>query len=229
MTDAALAIFVKTPGLSPLKTRLAAGIGTPGAMQFYRNALAALRELLAAYPRLTPYWAVAEPSLPEDHPWQDFALVHQDQGDLGLRMGSVLAKLQKKHRKVLFIGSDTPQLSPQLLDAALDRLDTKDIVFGPASDGGFYLLGTKVAIPSELFQQVTYSQGNTLTCLTALLAERFSVCCDLPTLTDADTAEDLRAIADQLTELPTLLPKQQVLADWLHGRSKGSTAADLAL
>lgn len=220
MTDssAAVAIFVKTPGLSPLKTRLAAGIGSPGAMQFYRNALEALKELLAAYPGLTPYWAVAEPSLPLDHPWQDFAVVHQQPGDLGLRMASVLAKLQRNHDKVLFLGSDTPQLSHELLDQALAQLATADVVFGPATDGGFYLLGSKVPIPAELFQQVTYSAGDTLARLTALLAAQYKVCCDLPRLTDADTVEDLVAIADQLKALPRRLPKQQLLATWLNDR-----------
>lgn len=220
MTDssAAVAIFVKTPGLSPLKTRLAAGIGSPGAMQFYRNALGALKELLAAYPRLTPYWAVAEPSLPVDHPWQDFAIVHQAQGDLGLRMASVLAELQKNHDHVLFIGSDTPQLSHEILDQALAQLAAADVVFGPAADGGFYLMGSKVPIPAELFQQVTYSSGDTLARLTALLAKHHKVRCDLPRLTDADTAEDLAAIADQLDALPKRLPKQQLLATWLSDR-----------
>lgn len=229
MTDPAIAIFVKTPGLSPLKTRLAAGIGQPAALQFYRNSLAALRELLTAHPKLAPYWAVAEPSLPAEHPWQDFPVMHQDQGDLGLRMGSVLAKLQKSHEKVLFIGSDTPQLSTEVLNAALVGLDLHDVVFGPAADGGFYLMATKVPIATELFQKVSYSQADTLSRLAGLLAERYQVSCDLPTLTDADTAEDLPAIADQLESLKVLGPRQQVLATWLRGRPQGSTAAELAL
>lgn len=229
MTHPAVAIFVKTPGLSPLKTRLAAGIGQPAALQFYRNALAALKELLEAYPTLTPYWAVAEPELPAEHPWQDFAVVHQDQGDLGLRMGSVLAKLQKNHDEVLFIGSDTPQLSAAVLDAALAELTRHDVVFGPASDGGFYLMATKVPIATEVFQKVSYSQADTLSRLAGLLAERYQVSRALPTLTDADTAEDLLAIADQLEGLRALCPRQQVLATWLKGRLKGSTGADLAL
>lgn len=228
----AIAIFVKTPGLSPLKTRLAAGIGTAGAVQFYRNSLGALQELLSAGPclsmSLSPYWAVAEPELPEDHPWQGFPVVHQEQGDLGLRMGSVLAELQKHHEKVLFIGSDTPQLSQPLLSRALELLERHDVVFGPAADGGFYLMGTAVAIPSSLLQQVRYSADDTLSQLAGLLAKQHSVSRDdLPQLTDADTAGDLLTIAKQLAALPELLPKQRLLLSWLEGRLQGLQEARL--
>lgn len=215
---AAIAIFVKTPGQSPLKTRLAEGVGQTAALQFYRNSLAALKELLAAEPGLSPYWAVAEPDLPPEHPWQDFPILHQDQGGLGLRMASILTKLQPTYQKTLFIGSDTPQLSGDILREALVRLEENDVVFGPATDGGFYLLGTKVPISAEIFQQVSYSQADTMAQLAKELSRQHRVSTALPPLTDADTASDLSRIADQLAACRQLLPNQQVMATWLKDR-----------
>ena len=57
----AAAVFVKTIGYSPLKTRLASGIGTLQADQFYRLACQSISEqLLEVSPTIQPYWAVAE-------------------------------------------------------------------------------------------------------------------------------------------------------------------------
>ena len=57
----AAAIFVKTPGLSPLKTRLATGIGAAAATDWYRLAARATAAAVAQLPNLVAYWAVAEP------------------------------------------------------------------------------------------------------------------------------------------------------------------------
>lgn len=219
-STAAIAVFVKTPGLSPLKTRLAAGIGDAAALQFYRNSLLALTELLGAQSQLSPYWAVAEAEdqLPADHPWRQFPIIHQGEGDLGLRMATILSQLLARHDRVFFIGADTPQLSEQLLSAAVGALADHDVIFGPAADGGFYLMGTKVAIPSATFQQVRYSQEDTRQQLAAQLARHHRVSEALPQLTDADTAQDLAMISEQLAALPRPTPRQQVLMTWLQQR-----------
>lgn len=219
-STAAIAVFVKTPGLSPLKTRLAAGVGEHAALQFYRNSLLALTELLGGQSQLSPYWAVAESKeqLPADHPWQQFPIIHQGTGGLGLRMATILSQLLARHDQVFFIGADTPQLSLDLLSDAQRQLADHDVVFGPAADGGFYLMGTKVAISAATFQAVSYSQDDTRQQLAAQLGLKHRISADLPQLTDADTAGDLAVIAKQLAALPEPLSRQQILLTWLQQR-----------
>ncbi len=69
--SASLAIFVKTPGYSPVKTRLAASIGQRRAEQFHRLAAAAVAAVAkAAMPAVTPYWAIAERDALHDPLWR---------------------------------------------------------------------------------------------------------------------------------------------------------------
>ena len=63
LNSTAIAVFVKTPGLSPVKTRLAATIGTAAAEQFYTHCTEAIRETLETASKtmdIVPFWAVGE-------------------------------------------------------------------------------------------------------------------------------------------------------------------------
>jgi hypothetical protein len=121
----ALAIFVKTPGLSPVKTRLAASLGTKAATRFHELAAAATAAVVhQCQPLLIPYWAIAETGHPEAaRAWPDFASVEQGEGDLGARLDRVYAHLQARHGRALLIGADAPQLTSALLRQALSALD----------------------------------------------------------------------------------------------------------
>jgi hypothetical protein len=79
-----IAIFVKTPGLSPVKTRLAAAIGEKRALEFYRLAIEAVREVVSAS-GLQACWAVAE----ETADWTGFPVIFQGEGALGTIMSTV--------------------------------------------------------------------------------------------------------------------------------------------
>lgn len=215
---AALAIFVKTPDLSPVKTRLAAGIGAPAALRFHQLAAAATAEVArACEPWLTPYWAIAEAGPAARAAWPGFASLHQGEGDLGDRLHTVYADLQARHGRVLLIGADAPQLTITLLQQALIVLDDPrtPFVIGDASDGGFWLFGGCVAIPREVWMRVRYSQAQTAAELRQHLAS-FGAVGRVERLTDVDLVEDLPALRDALDSLSKPLPAQQALRQWLN-------------
>ena len=215
---AAVAIFVKTPGLSPVKTRLAAALGTADATGFYRLAAAATAEVArSCQPALTPYWAIAEYGPVAAAAWHGFAHVEQGEGDLGERLDRIYATLQARHGRVLLIGADAPQLTPAMLRAALAVLDDTDepFVLGEASDGGFWLFGGRVPIPKTVWCTVRYSQAHTASELRALLAP-LGVVANAPRLTDVDNATDLPSLAHALAALPDPVPAQRTLHNWLH-------------
>ena len=221
----ALAIFVKTPGFSPVKTRLAVALGTVAATQFHQLAAAATAAVVrVSQPHLTPYWAVAEVDPAAGAAWSGFAQLWQGEGDLGERLHRVYAQLQARHGRALLIGADAPQLTPAVLRGALAVLDDADtpFVLGEAADGGFWLVGGRAPIARSVWLGVSYSQTDTATQLRATLTP-FGNIAVLPILTDVDDAADLPALVQALDALPDPLPAQRALRDWLHGASGRSS------
>lgn len=208
------AIFVKTPGLSPLKTRLAAGIGAPAATDWYRLAARATAAVLAEVPTLTGYWAVAEQGPEPLAAWRRLPHLPQGAGDLGVRMGRVHTALARRHGGGLLLGADTPQLDPRLLARAAEWLadPAPRLVMGPARDGGFWLLGANRVLPTSAWTATPCGRPDTAAGFRAAMA----ACGDwleLPGLTDVDVAADLAPMLAELAALDRLLPEQQALAD----------------
>lgn len=212
----ALALFVKTPGLSPVKTRLAGTLGVVQATQFHRLAATATMAVVRrCQPELVPYWAIAEAGATAGLAWPELAQIRQGEGSLGARLHRVHAELQARHGRVLLIGADAPQVTPGLLVAALDALDAHPFVLGPAADGGFWLFGGREPIAPAVWLGVRYSQADTAAQLRSALAARGSLA-SLPTLTDVDMAADLPVLAQALSALAKPLPEQSALLDWLQ-------------
>lgn len=217
----AIAIWVKTPGLSPVKTRLAAAIGTEAAEEFYRlsaQAVAAVvRQAASTSPGLlTPYWAVAEEAALSHPAWQDFAAVYQGGGDLGARLSYVYDTLLQRHPWVIFIGADAPQITPELVTEAAQVLsETGDFMLGPAEDGGYYLFSGAKALPRAVWIAVPYSASNTLEVFADLL-QAFGPLQYLPEMFDVDTASELPRLTAELHRKSPLLAEQTDLSEWLR-------------
>lgn len=215
---AALAIFVKTPGLSPVKTRLAAGIGAQAALHFHKLAAAATAEV-AQYCEswLKPYWAIAEAGPAAVARWPGFAAIHQGDGDLGERLHAVYAQLLARHDRVLLIGADAPQLTVGLLHAALSVLDDArtPFVIGDAGDGGFWLFGGRQPVPRTLWTGVQYSQADTASDLRRGLAPNGTIG-TIARLSDVDSVDDLPMLRVALRALTDPFPAQGRLLEWLE-------------
>lgn len=212
-----VAIFVKTPGRSALKTRLAADRGEAYASGWYRRAAAAVASVARqaqARHGLVAYWAVAEADARDA--WPDLPTLAQGAGGLGERMARVHAQLVERHGFGLLLGADSPQLTAELLGEAMDWLaaSAPRLLLGPASDGGFWIFGGNHALPVVRWTGVAYSTADTAARLRDSL-------CDagdwrtLPTLTDVDHASDLPAVRDALQRLQNPTPEQRALAAWM--------------
>ena len=219
----AIAVFVKTPGYSPLKTRLAADTGQQSAEQFHTRSARAVQAVVAAVSKerqVVPYWAVAEPTACDAPLWNDFTTIPQGAGGLGDRLAHINQSLLEQHAFVIFLGADAPQLSKEILLEAIDLLDQPAepprFVLGPAADGGFYLFGTRICLNEQLWNSVPYSVNET----SSVLCERLQLLGavhQLSRLTDVDTVTDLPTLIQELLQLETRLPAQQQLLEWLQG------------
>jgi len=223
----ALAIFVKTPGHSPVKTRLAATRGTAFAEAFHQHAAAAVAEAaeLAAHAArargdaLQACWAVAEPAAMQASQWAGLARLEQGSGSLGERMAHVHAQLLALAPGALLVGADSPQMTPAvLLDACawLARPGPRCVI-GPARDGGFWLFGSNVAFPRSAWTSPAYGRDDTgAAFIAALSAARNAQWKHLPTLVDVDDAHDLAQLCGELDRIDGPPPRQAHLRRWLQ-------------
>ena len=142
-----LVIFAKAPRLGRVKSRLARHIGAVGAWAFYRGMLARLTRRLGRDPRWHCWLAVSpDRAVFDDGLWRAAApgistRVSQGGGDLGQRMGRVMALLPPGPG--VLVGSDIPGIRPAMIARAFRSLGRHDAVFGPAPDGGYWLVGLK--------------------------------------------------------------------------------------
>lgn len=225
---AAVAIFVKTPGLSPVKSRLASTQGRPFAERWYLQAARAVAEVARAAQagRGTVYWAIAEPAAAEHAVWSDLPHIEQGEGELGQRMAQVHGTLVERHGAGILVGADAPQLRVLELQCALAWLDVDAPrqVIGPARDGGFWLYGSNRVSASSAWAQVGYSAADT--------AQQFRARLDLglpwlslEALCDVDTAADLAACREALDGLDAPMPAQQALAQWMAHTQPAAASA----
>ncbi|GAC1380996.1 MAG: hypothetical protein NVSMB30_28790 [Hymenobacter sp.] len=134
-----------------------------------------------------------EPTATEAQDWLALPVRCQAPGDLGERMAAAFAAaFEAGARRVAIIGTDCPGLRAAHLTQAFAQLADHDVVLGPATDGGYYLLGLRQPCP-ELFQNKAWSTASVLPD-TVAEAERLGYrVALLPELRDVDTAVDLVA------------------------------------
>lgn len=214
MMRAAAAVFVKTPGLSPLKTRLAAVLGQDQAEAFYRLSCAAIEEVLSEANALAArYWAVAEAEAMDGLAWASSPCLWQGEGGLGERLHRIYSELIEKEGIALLLGADAPQLTPEILAEAVAQVRQGHFVIGPALDGGFYLFAGDQTLAPEVWQKVTYSSSQTRTQLIAALGPHASWV-ELEPLRDVDEIDDLFALRENWRENKPHRQKQLQLLDW---------------
>lgn len=213
----ALAIFVKTPGYSAIKTRLAADIGTAKAEKFYVLSVQSISAVAQEVEKLSggqivPYWAVAEEAAMEHDLWQNFSRINQGVGGLGDRLHRVYSTLLNDHDVVLLIGADSPQLRPEHIIQAADLINPNQFVLGPAEDGGFYLFGGARSMSHDIWTAVSYSSKETM----KELSDQVKTFANLKILSrqyDVDTVEDLTQLSQSLQSCR--FAQQKELLNWL--------------
>jgi rSAM/selenodomain-associated transferase 1 len=182
--------MAKRPAMGRVKRRLAREIGAAAAIRFYRTSLAHTVLRLAADPRWRT--VIALDSLADGARLLSrtrAAMMPQGEGDLGARMQRLFARLPPG--PVVIVGGDIPSIRPAHIEAAFRLLGPADAVFGPAEDGGYWLVGLKRA-PRVLapFARVRWSGPHALADTRANLKRKRVALASR--LGDVDRAEDLR-------------------------------------
>ncbi len=175
-----LLVFARTPELGKVKSRLAASLGVKKALLIYKELLNnTLSMAVKTNANVNIYWS---------EKMQNGRL--QVGADLGERMYHAISNEIKKHDLVCLIGTDTPTLTPAIIEQAFNKLAKYDIILGPAKDGGYYLVACKAHPPKELFLHKKWSHN-------AVLSEALETCKLtnlsvglLPVLMDIDTEDD---------------------------------------
>jgi glycosyltransferase A (GT-A) superfamily protein (DUF2064 family) len=222
----AIAIFVKTPEHSPVKTRLAATIGEAAARCWYERAaatVAAVARAAATGTGAVAYFAVAETKALAAERWAGAPCLAQGDGGLGARMGRVHAELVRRHGAGVLLGADAPQLPVGALADALAWCAATEPrqALGPARDGGFWLYGGNRVVPLATWESVPYSEPETAARFRTAFAAHGALRI-LPALTDVDHESDLSALRRELAALAESVPEQRALGAWLDAAFPGA-------
>ena len=179
--------MAKRLALGQVKTRLAADVGEDKALAIYKRLL---EHTLQWSEALTPvvYWTGIGQEPPH-------SLVSKEQvsGDLGMRMSNAASEELNTADGVVIIGTDCPELDSALVQQAFVYLHSHEVVIGPASDGGYYLIGMRAHFPM-LFEDMPWSTSTVfeetlLRCRQSDLAVAV-----LPVLSDVDEWKDIQNV-----------------------------------
>lgn len=160
-----LILFTRAPRLGLGKRRLARAIGPLAADRFHRRVTAGLLREMGRDPRFR-LWLAVTPDFAGGFcaAWPEAKrarVIPQGRGDLGARMGRLFRALPKG--PVLLMGTDVPSVSLRDIRAAFRALQDHDAVFGPAKDGGYWLVGFRRLVqPFHPFRHVRWSSPHAL-------------------------------------------------------------------
>lgn len=192
-----LVVFARAPLQGRVKTRLAAGIGPEAALAVYRTMGRKVVDQVRSGPWqvVVLYDPPGEQRLVSD--WLGAADVQfrpQASGDLGERMHSAIeGEFARGATAVCVVGTDAPDLDRGLVGEAFTALDRgADVVFGPAEDGGYYLVAVRASWPG-LFGGIPWSTDRVLSLSLAHCRRAGMEVVLLRTLRDVDTRADLEA------------------------------------
>ena len=187
----ALIIFIKNPSEGAVKTRLAATLGDKAALGIYKKLLAHTNAVTSGvYADKYIYYSS---HIEANDEWNEAEFVKELQtgNDLGERMRNAFAILfNKGYEQVAIIGSDCPDITADLIEQSYKELNGSDIVIGPATDGGYYLLALKKMYP-VFFENITWSTNQVLLQTLAICERTHTSYYLLPVLSDVDVAEDI--------------------------------------
>ena len=194
----AVITFIKSPEKGRVKTRLAKGIGEKNALALYQCFVLDVLDMVRSTPWALRVYYYPEKSCCRIRSWlgNDFDLFPQAGITLGDKMKKALAEtFAAGYERAVLIGSDLPDLPPDIINTAFNELNSSDAVLGPSPDGGYYLIGfTAKGFVPGIFNDILWGTN----CVFNLTLNNFSdhgvlpLC--LPVWRDIDTKEDLQAL-----------------------------------
>jgi len=219
-----LIIFAREPLPGKVKTRLARDLGDQAAADLYAAMLGDVLEQAVALDDVRPllFWSLENAGLPccPSIPRQQMFAQHG--ANLGDRMAAALeTAFSSGVEACCIIGSDSPDLPVEYIRQAFDHLeqDEADVVFGPAEDGGYYLLGLWRSWPGH-FRDIPWSTTTVLESSLKRAGELGLRTTLLPTWYDLDELKDLLRLLDSPA---TSAPRTRKLARRLCRAGKVNT------
>ncbi len=201
----ALIIFTRNPELGKVKTRLAKSVGDESALEIYKFLL---KHTVAITKNLNvDKYVFYSENIHRDDIWDPeiFRKKLQTGTDLGEKMQNAFSELfEMGYEKVLIVGSDIFELGQSDIENAFEVLQTTETVIGPATDGGYYLLGMKER-NAALFQNKNWGTSTVLVETLADLRQKKYVL--LEERNDVDYYQDIKEIDAFQQFLPPYLDK----------------------
>lgn len=200
-----LIVFVKVPVEGDVKTRLANAIGPGAAVLLYRSFVRDIIEKVrqARFPTFVFFSPADASRAVADWLGTDLTYYPQEGEDLGERMLSAFRMVFPPFSRAVLIGGDCPDLPLALIEEAFARLENHDAVVGPATDGGYYLIGFSTPdFPEAPFRDIDWSTPGVFKSTMAILGSHGVGVHVLPPWSDVDEYDDLKALFDRQKELP---------------------------
>ena len=196
-TQEQLIVFSRYPEPGTTKTRLARALGDQGAAEMQKKLTEYTVLQVRLFLQLSPVEAIISydgGSLEQIQKWlgHDFKYQAQGKGGLGQRMAKAFgAAFKKTYKRVVIIGTDCPGLQARHMAQAFESLRHKDLVLGPATDGGYYLIGLR-HFEQSLFKEIPWGTETVLTKTLNIAAQKGLSLEILEKLSDVDRPEDLK-------------------------------------
>lgn len=189
-------VFTRYPEPGKTKTRLIPALGEEGAANLHRqmaeHTLAIIREVQNFHLlSVEVHFVGGNSNLMQNWLGADIVYRNQVEGDLGWRMMSAFqTAFNSGMESVVIIGTDCPELTAKIIAQAFDQLNRYDLVLGPATDGGYYLIGLRRLVP-ELFKGINWGTSEVLRKTVAIAIYLNLAVAYLPPLSDVDRPEDI--------------------------------------
>ncbi len=199
-----LVLLTRYPELGKVKTRMIPALGTMGATELHRamteHTVATARSFQAMHSvQVVVYVAGADTTeyqldvlLLQMEQWLGHGIEYRYQvgNDLGQRMLNAFHDTLQDADRAVMIGTDCPGITPMLLVDAFTWLHSHDVVLGPATDGGYYLIGLRQVV-EELFVGIAWGTDQVFVNTVALAEAHNLNTALLPILSDVDRPEDI--------------------------------------
>ena len=191
-----LMIFMKTPALGLVKTRLAKSLCDEKALEIYKNLVKNVIEKTAR--TNTKYdvciFLAERSEIEHVKEWLNIKapIYIQNGSDLGGRMHNAFKTIYElEYDKAIIIGADIPGINSEIIHNGFIALNENDVIIGPTYDGGYYLIGLKKPV-RIIFENIDWSTDRVLEQTIDKIEKNNMKYNLLDKLRDIDTLEDLK-------------------------------------
>ena len=222
-------MFSKPPVPGRVKTRLIGDLSAEQACELHTAMVEDLAEELlpGAYETIFVWATENAEEMPTSWPRADLKSWRQSGANLGERLQEALVRAQRRFTAVCVVGADHPGLSREQVEEAFTRLETdSQVVLGPASDGGYYLVGLRCDVAAEpLFRDIRWSTESVFSETVARCEKSGLALGRLRLGHDVDTPEDLEHLQERLERGEIRSPAVgALLHSWTRGPKRASAS-----